>query len=165
MDEGQKPHLIPYRKDSTQVFFKVDKKNKNQPSNKSDFTPARNKPVESVERKRCDCGGSIHGLFSNCMSCGRLSCNLEKEGPCMDCNSYVYPVDSPNIPIDHLENPEYKNAINLRDKLLSFDNMYQSEEFKVTDLKSGWFEEFNDIYNDKPVVPEFEKTDQGIVGG
>lgn len=107
------------------------------------------------------------------MSCGRLCCNLEKEGPCMDCNGYVYPVDSSDIPKDHLDNPDYKNgtisndtnyslAVNLRDKLLSFDNMYQSEDFKVNDLKSGWFEEFHDIYNDKCVVPEFERTDQGI---
>ncbi|EAN33754.2 putative C2HC5-type zinc finger motif protein [Theileria parva strain Muguga] len=163
MDEGEKPHLIPYRKDSTQIFFKVDKKNKFQPSNKSDLTPVSSKQRDSVERKRCDCGGSTHVVFSNCMSCGRLCCNLEKEGPCMDCNGYVYPVDSSDIPKDHLDNPDYKNAVNLRDKLLSFDNMYQSEDFKVNDLKSGWFEEFHDIYNDKCVVPEFERTDQDVL--
>lgn len=47
MDEGEKPHLIPYRKDSTQIFFKVDKKNKFQPSNKSDLTPVSSKQRDS----------------------------------------------------------------------------------------------------------------------
>eukprot|EP00474_Spongospora_subterranea_P008900 CRZ09358.1 hypothetical protein [Spongospora subterranea] len=53
------------------------------PSNRSRHT----RP--DTNRKQCSCFGTEHAVFSNCLSCGRISCAVEKAGPCFFCGTLV----------------------------------------------------------------------------
>ncbi|KAJ1963737.1 hypothetical protein GGI12_001872 [Dipsacomyces acuminosporus] len=49
----------------------------------------RQKKLASRKRTKCECQASEHSLFTNCLTCGRIICELEGPGPCMFCNSNV----------------------------------------------------------------------------
>jgi hypothetical protein len=40
-------------------------------------------------RKICYCQATIHKLISNCISCGKVVCEQEGEGPCLFCGAWV----------------------------------------------------------------------------
>ncbi|UKK00393.2 hypothetical protein MACK_000465 [Theileria orientalis] len=168
MEDFKKPHLIAYRKDSSNKLFKVEKKQKGVQTN--NIKPIEEHIVQKVKetnRRNCGCNGKDHEVFSNCINCGRLLCILEREGPCFNCNNYVYPVDSPDLPKSYLDHPQYQQSILIRNKLLNCDKEYLSEDFKINDLHGGWFEESRDVYNEdaeiakeKYIQEELEKQQQ-----
>ncbi|RKP04237.1 hypothetical protein CXG81DRAFT_16366 [Caulochytrium protostelioides] len=41
-------------------------------------------------RISCECMATTHGLFNNCLSCGKIVCQFEGEGPCAFCGTPVY---------------------------------------------------------------------------
>ncbi|TPX36851.1 hypothetical protein SeMB42_g07012 [Synchytrium endobioticum] len=45
------------------------------------------------KRVVCDCLGSKHGLLTNCLTCGRIICNLEGPGECFTCHTIVVSKD------------------------------------------------------------------------
>ncbi|ORY45225.1 zf-C2HC5-domain-containing protein [Rhizoclosmatium globosum] len=40
-------------------------------------------------RPLCECLAAKHGLLTNCLTCGKIVCNLEGPGPCPSCGSIV----------------------------------------------------------------------------
>lgn len=40
-------------------------------------------------RNICYCQCTLHPLVNNCVSCGKVVCELEGEGPCLFCGSWV----------------------------------------------------------------------------
>jgi hypothetical protein len=42
-----------------------------------------------ANRKLCDCQARRHRLVTNCLSCGKVVCEQEGEGPCMFCGALV----------------------------------------------------------------------------
>lgn len=42
-----------------------------------------------ANRKLCDCQARRHRLVTNCLSCGKIVCEQEGEGPCMFCGALV----------------------------------------------------------------------------
>ncbi|KAJ1732449.1 hypothetical protein LPJ61_002036 [Coemansia biformis] len=53
----------------------------------------RRRRLAQRKRVRCECQAAEHGLFTNCLACGRIICESEGPGPCMFCGSQV---DSPD---------------------------------------------------------------------
>ena len=49
------------------------------------------KPKHQKQRVReaCTCMARRHPLFANCTACGKIICELEGEGPCFFCGSFV----------------------------------------------------------------------------
>ncbi|KAJ3053935.1 hypothetical protein HK097_003008 [Rhizophlyctis rosea] len=38
----------------------------------------------------CECSAAKHGLITNCLTCGKIICRLEGEGPCPQCGTEVH---------------------------------------------------------------------------
>ncbi|KAJ1948231.1 hypothetical protein FBU59_001689 [Linderina macrospora] len=49
----------------------------------------RQRKIANRKRVKCECQASEHALFTNCLSCGRIICELEGPGPCMFCGNDV----------------------------------------------------------------------------
>jgi hypothetical protein len=45
--------------------------------------------ADGTARYVCDCQARVHKLISNCLSCGRVICELEGPGKCVFCDSFV----------------------------------------------------------------------------
>lgn len=45
--------------------------------------------LANKNRRSCDCEAQSHDLLENCLSCGRLTCNLEGPGKCFNCGNIV----------------------------------------------------------------------------
>ncbi|AFZ80861.1 zinc finger motif, C2HC5-type domain-containing protein [Theileria equi strain WA] len=138
-------NFIAYRKDSSDRVLRVAKK------------PVKEAPVRNVvkvdssksnipERRRCDCNATEHPLYNNCVGCGRIICTVEGPGDCFQCKRLICPPGT--TPPEFSDSQEFSRALFLKNKLLSADKEYQSENFKVHDMHSGWFEESRDIFNE-----------------
>ena len=46
-------------------------------------------PTKVPGRLKCDCQATRHELIANCLSCGRIVCAQEGEGPCIFCDAPV----------------------------------------------------------------------------
>jgi hypothetical protein len=44
---------------------------------------------DAGKRILCECLATLHGLLSNCITCGKIVCRLEGPGPCLFCGSIV----------------------------------------------------------------------------
>lgn len=42
-----------------------------------------------MNRKVCECFGLSHPLINNCIICGRITCQIEGEGPCLFCGNPI----------------------------------------------------------------------------
>jgi len=42
-----------------------------------------------LQRIKCDCVAQKHELINNCLSCGKVVCAQEGEGPCLYCGNVV----------------------------------------------------------------------------
>lgn len=40
-------------------------------------------------RKICYCQATKHAFVNNCMSCGKIICEQEGQGPCLFCGAWV----------------------------------------------------------------------------
>ncbi|ORX70247.1 zf-C2HC5-domain-containing protein [Linderina pennispora] len=49
----------------------------------------RKQKLANRKRTKCECQASEHALFTNCLSCGHIICELEGPGPCMFCGNDV----------------------------------------------------------------------------
>ncbi|KAI8322668.1 hypothetical protein GQ54DRAFT_310763 [Martensiomyces pterosporus] len=49
----------------------------------------RKRRLANRKRVKCECQASEHALFTNCLTCGRIICDMEGPGPCMFCGSEV----------------------------------------------------------------------------
>ncbi|EDO07819.2 putative zinc finger motif C2HC5-type family protein [Babesia bovis T2Bo] len=143
---------IVYRKqklaDEAYTVGSRSSKNRNsKPESKNvSVTP---EPATKRERIQCGCGGSEHDCFSNSMGCGRLLCTKEGEGPCFHCGTHVVSVDAiDKVPLEHSGDPEFIQAIELRDRLLAQDANYAAFKMKVHDLHTDWFREAHSVYNE-----------------
>lgn len=48
-----------------------------------------NRKQECEDRKVCGCLATIHKPVGNCLACGRIACEVEGEGICSFCGTYV----------------------------------------------------------------------------
>lgn len=88
-------------------------------------------------RKICYCQGTIHGFINNCVSCGKIICEQEGEGPCLFCGAWVDRDDQQDLD-DDLQT-SYKVALTHRDKLMDFDRN-AAKRLGVLDEKSDWYD-------------------------
>lgn len=97
-------------------------------------------------RKICYCQATIHKLISNCISCGKVVCEQEGEGPCLFCGAWVdreqmYEVDEEDYAF-------YETALEHRDRLIDFDVNAQ-KRLGVLDERSDWYELANNTWLNK----------------
>jgi activating signal cointegrator 1 len=87
-------------------------------------------------RRECLCQAQYHNLVNNCLTCGKIICEQEGEGPCFFCGNIVlYPekLGENRDLFEKLQNEEtifdleYKKAKEHQDKLVSYDRNSQSQ--------------------------------------
>ncbi|KAJ6870130.1 hypothetical protein NC652_035903 [Populus alba x Populus x berolinensis] len=55
----------------------------------SHFPTSKREKSFHLQRKPCPCQARQHRLVSNCLSCGKIVCEQEGEGPCRFCSALV----------------------------------------------------------------------------
>lgn len=50
---------------------------------------AKAETASTGERLTCGCQGTVHPFINNCLECGRISCEVEGEGSCPHCGTFV----------------------------------------------------------------------------
>lgn len=90
----------------------------------------RQRRAANRKRIKCECQASEHELLTNCLSCGRIVCELEGPGPCMFCGSDV---QNPDQQLQqHMQRllkrsgkdeqkEAWSNATKRKERLLTFD--------------------------------------------
>ncbi|KAI3380855.1 hypothetical protein SNEBB_002375 [Seison nebaliae] len=70
---------------------------------------------EADDKSICNCEGRVHALVNNCVSCGRIVCKFEGEGPCKFCGELVICSNSKK----KLQNLSGKKANEMYEKLVN----------------------------------------------
>ncbi|GIX61890.1 zinc finger motif, C2HC5-type domain-containing protein [Babesia caballi] len=151
MEEPAKGFVVYRKKEVTDDdgFYSVTSKPKKGGKGEGSKRRAPAEPEVQKNRKQCGCGGHLHKCFGNCIGCGRILCAEEGEGPCFHCGAHVFdPSDMGKVPKELADDPEFQQAITLRDRLLQLDSDYATETLKVHDLGADWFREANSLYNE-----------------
>lgn len=97
-------------------------------------------------RQICYCQCTRHGLVNNCVSCGKVVCEQEGEGPCLFCGAWVdretmYDVGDENM-------NDYEVALQHRDRLIEYD-VNAAQRLGVLDAQSDWFDLANNTWLNK----------------
>lgn len=98
-------------------------------------------------RKLCYCMTTLHPLINNCVSCGKIICEQEGEGPCLFCGAWI---DRETMQ-EHLDDEDaahYENALMHRDKLIDFD-LNSAKRLGVLDERSDWYDLANNTWLNK----------------
>jgi hypothetical protein len=105
-----------------------------------------------AHRKACFCQCTKHQLVNNCVTCGKIVCEAEGEGPCLFCGAWVdretiYDVaglgeESIGLSL------KYEQALLHRDKLIEFD-VNAARRLGVIDERSDWYELSNNTWLNK----------------
>lgn len=102
-----------------------------------------------ANRKLCDCQARRHRLITNCLSCGRIICEQEGEGPCMFCGTMVsfQGGDMPELPPPRVGETDEQLAKKLeaeekarafKDRLVEYDRT-AAQRTAVIDDQSDFF--------------------------
>lgn len=90
----------------------------------------------------CTCQASRHKLVNNCLSCGKIICEQEGEGPCNFCGALVLlegstyaGLEGINVPISESE----ASAQAFKDRLVEYDRT-SSQRTTVIDDQSDYFQ-------------------------
>ncbi|KNE64878.1 hypothetical protein AMAG_10211 [Allomyces macrogynus ATCC 38327] len=88
----------------------------------------------ATARAECGCHATHHDLLTNCLTCGRIVCVVEGQGPCYTCGALVVSADqqlaSAGAPSDALLAAQAN-----RDRLLDYDAT-SAQRTKVIDVKA-----------------------------
>ena len=96
-------------------------------------------------RKICYCQTTQHKLVSNCVSCGKIVCEQEGEGPCLFCGAWVDADQYYDVGDDYRD---YEVALEHRDKLIDFD-VNAAKRLGVLDERSDWYDLANNTWLNK----------------
>ena len=86
--------------------------------------------------------------MNNCVSCGKIVCEQEGQGPCLFCGAWVDNDTNAQDFEDDLEAANYDVALEHRDKLLDFDDN-AAKRLGVIDERSDWYELANNAWLSK----------------
>lgn len=90
----------------------------------------------------CTCQARRHKLVSNCLSCGKIVCEQEGEGPCSFCGALVLQEGSTYAGIESTEvyaTEKETNAIALAKRLVDYDQN-SAPRTKIFDDQSDYYE-------------------------
>jgi len=85
-------------------------------------------------RHMCDCQAQKHDLIGNCLSCGRIICAQEGEGPCLFCGALV----SGESACANASDDGLAKAIEHKNRLLDFDRN-ATRRTEVVDDESDYY--------------------------
>lgn len=116
-------------------------------------------PATSTSRKICSCQATLHPLINNCLSCGKIICEQENEGPCLFCGNLVFRRNKSGQSTnkftyqnigeeENITDPEFKQAEELKKRLLQYDAS-KIAETNIIDDQTDWFEMKEDVWNSK----------------
>eukprot|EP00347_Sterkiella_histriomuscorum_P000979 403373797 len=119
------------------------------------------KPVKDISkflvagRKACHCQATSHNLINNCVSCGKIVCEQEGEGPCLFCGAWVekgevyYDLGEDEADQNSTDlRQQYEIALNHKDKLIEFD-VNAAQRLGVLDAQSDWYDLANNTWLNK----------------
>lgn len=111
--------------------------------------------VKMSGRAICYCMCTLHPLVNNCVSCGKIVCEQEGEGPCMFCGNWVdretiYDLNEIGEEDEGRSGGrnlalQYELALQHRDKLLDFDRN-AAKRLGVIDERQDWYELSNNTW-------------------
>ncbi|CAD8121315.1 unnamed protein product [Paramecium sonneborni] len=107
-----------------------------------------------MNRKECLCEGQQHKLINNCISCGRIVCQQEGEGPCLFCGNPI--MKKGEVIIDDSQFPDmesktaYSKAVMHKDKLLDFHrrDVHQSN---IIDDQADYYQIVDDVWQNEDI--------------
>ncbi|CAK91611.1 unnamed protein product (macronuclear) [Paramecium tetraurelia] len=107
-----------------------------------------------MSRNQCQCEAQIHKLINNCISCGRIVCSVEGEGPCLFCGNPI--MKKGDIVIDDSQFPDmesktaYSKALMHKDKLLDFHrrDVHQSN---IIDDQADYYQIVDDVWQNEDI--------------
>jgi hypothetical protein len=83
-----------------------------------------NRGLTADGRPICECMAQIHPLLTNCLTCGRILCDIEGPGPCSTCQHYVESKEQ-QIQVFRRNNGKYeqgfKKAEEMQSRLVKYD--------------------------------------------
>ena len=120
-----------------------------------------------IGRRECGCMAKDHALINNCVHCGRITCELEEEGPCFFCGKLIFAKGSEHKAfeefdfMDKLEtNPEllksYNKAVSNKHKLLNYERNRIADK-NIVDDEADWYEIKHDVWHDDAIREVAEK--------
>lgn len=129
-----------------------------------------NRVTGHFRRQKCNCMAQRHKLINNCLSCGRIVCELEGEGPCFFCGNLVVGKNSQKVYEEDLEfftqldsdeslMKSYFKAMENRDKLLQFEKQRVAQK-NIIDEEADLYEIKDDVWQDSVVREEASKRIQ-----
>ena len=110
--------------------------------------------IEKI-REVCMCMGKIHRIINNCLSCGKIVCKSEGQGPCLFCGNLVYSKqnqfkEDPNYHKSLDNDYEALKAMTFKEKLLDYDKSEIATK-NVFDEEADWYEIKQDIWQNKEI--------------
>ncbi|CDW80309.1 activating signal cointegrator 1 [Stylonychia lemnae] len=141
-----------YEQQVKQLQQKTNKMSKDEVTGQRINTQKITKQVKDMSkflvsgRQICYCQASRHNLINNCISCGKVVCEQEGEGPCLFCGAWVdrevyYDIDEDSA-------TAYEIALQHKDKLIEFD-VNAAQRLGVLDAQSDWYDLANNTWLNK----------------
>ena len=90
-------------------------------------------------RHPCDCNARRHELLCNCLSCGKVICAQEGEGPCLFCGN------DPDVP-NGLRLGDASEAEQRKERLLEFDRSSAKRTTVIDDQADYFLHGSNDVW-------------------
>ena len=108
--------------------------------------PHHFKNILAKGNKLCNCMKKKHPLVGNCSSCGKIQCLQEGDEVCIICGTPL--VLKSEITTLMIDNEDFKNAFNHKEKLLKFQKDFYSK-LQIIDDYTDWFEVANNSWIDE----------------
>jgi len=115
-------------------------------------------PRAKVSRSTCNCIGKTgHEIIGNCLSCGRIICQIEDYGDCLFCGAIAIGVWPPQISwlirngvieeeiVIENEDEEEGKAIGQKNRLIQYDRE-GTRRTQIFDDSTDWFSETTDVW-------------------
>ena len=97
-------------------------------------------------RHTCECLASKHELINNCLSCGRIVCGQEGEGPCLFCGDWVYNKNRPASERPKRPNEKNSKSKESADKAVEHKNMLLEFD-RTSEKRTKVFDDQNDYFD------------------
>ncbi|QDZ19187.1 zf-C2HC5 domain-containing protein [Chloropicon primus] len=124
-------------------------------------------------RKHCNCHATRHDLLANCLSCGRIVCTQEGEGPCLFCGALVvrdrearYAALAERQRRSQVEGggrarENMERAAGEKDRLVGYDRA-SAKQTAIIDDQSDFFEIDSNIWLSQEEKAELKKREEEI---
>ncbi|KAF3324238.1 activating signal cointegrator 1 [Carex littledalei] len=140
--EAAAPPVTQHPKSQPEVRARSSNAKKKKGGKAISLAEAAKGSVVFKQGKPCACQARRHALVSNCLSCGKIVCEQEGEGPCSFCGALVLKEGSTYAGLTDFDAPLSKEEVAAEDyakRLVDYDRN-SAARTKVIDDQSDYYE-------------------------